>query len=64
MAAGTEAVHRSDSRNGQGQDLQENVEATNLALAAEDLEEIDRALSELKVHGGRMNAEQMKVVEA
>ena len=49
---------------GKAKHLQENVEATNLALAAEDLEEIDRALSELKVHGGRMNAEQMKVVEA
>src|ERR1700689_962793 len=44
--------------------LQENIEATNLALTAEDLKEIDSALSELKVHGGRMNAEQMKVVEA
>jgi aryl-alcohol dehydrogenase-like predicted oxidoreductase len=44
--------------------LQENIEATNLALTAEDLKEIDRALSEFEVHGGRMNAEQMKVVEA
>jgi aryl-alcohol dehydrogenase-like predicted oxidoreductase len=44
--------------------LQENIEATNLALTAEDLKEIDSALSEFKVHGGRMNAEQMKVVEA
>src|ERR1700690_4071961 len=43
--------------------LQENVEATNLALTAEDLREIDSALSEFKVHGGRMNEEQMKVVE-
>jgi aryl-alcohol dehydrogenase-like predicted oxidoreductase len=44
--------------------LQENVEATDLALTAEDLKEIDSALSEFKVHGGRMNAEQMNVVEA
>ncbi len=44
--------------------LPENIEATNLALTAGDLKEIDRALSEFKVHGGRMNAEQMKVVEA
>ncbi len=43
--------------------LQENIEATNLALTAGDLKEIDSALSEFKVHGGRMNAEQMKVVE-
>jgi len=43
--------------------LQENIEAANLALTAEDLKEIDRALSEFKVHGGRMNEQQMKVVE-
>ncbi len=43
--------------------LQENIEATNLALTAEDLKQIDDALSAFKVHGGRMNAEQMKVVE-
>jgi len=43
--------------------LQENIEATNLALTGGDLKEIDSALSEFKVHGGRMNAEQMKVVE-
>ena len=44
--------------------LEENIEATNLALTAENLKQINSALSELKVHGGRMNAEQMKVVEA
>jgi aryl-alcohol dehydrogenase-like predicted oxidoreductase len=44
--------------------LQENIESTNLALTAEDLKEIDSALSHFKVQGGRMNAEQMKVVEA
>ena len=43
--------------------LQENIAATNLALTGGDLKEIDSALSEFKVHGGRMNAEQMKVVE-
>jgi len=43
--------------------LQENIEATNLALTGGDLKEIDSALSEFKVYGGRMNAEQMKVVE-
>src|SRR5579872_4727396 len=44
--------------------LQENIKATNLVLTAEDLKEIDLALSEFKVHGGRMNEEQMKVVES
>jgi aryl-alcohol dehydrogenase-like predicted oxidoreductase len=43
--------------------LQENVEATNLVLTRADLKEIDDVLSELKVHGGRMNEQQMKVVE-
>jgi hypothetical protein len=32
-------------------------------LTSEDLKEIDRALSDFKVHGGRMNEQQMKVVE-
>jgi len=44
--------------------LEENIEAVNLVLTAEDLKEIDRALSELTVHGGRMNEQQMKVVES
>ena len=43
--------------------LEENIEAANLALTAGDLKEIDRALSEFKVHGGRMNKQQMEVVE-
>jgi aryl-alcohol dehydrogenase-like predicted oxidoreductase len=44
--------------------LEENIEAANLVLTAEDLKEIDRALSEYKVHGGRMNEQQMMVVES
>ena len=43
--------------------LEENIEAANLVLTAEDLKEIDRARSEFKVQGGRMNERQMKVVE-
>jgi aryl-alcohol dehydrogenase-like predicted oxidoreductase len=43
--------------------LEENIEAANLVLTAEDLKEIDRALSEFRVYGGRMNEQQMKVVE-
>jgi len=43
--------------------LEENIEAVNLVLTAEDLKEIDRALSEFTVHGGRMNEQQMKAVE-
>jgi hypothetical protein len=44
--------------------LQEHVEAAKIELTAADLKEIDSALSEFKIHGGRMNAEQMQVVEA
>src|SRR5579872_2299109 len=43
--------------------LQENIESTKLVLTAEDLKEIASALSEFKVHGGRMNELQMKIVE-
>lgn len=34
-----------------------------LILTAEDMKEIATALAEFEVHGGRMNAEQMTVVE-
>jgi aryl-alcohol dehydrogenase-like predicted oxidoreductase len=43
--------------------LGENLGAIHVQLTAADLLEIDTALSEIKVHGGRMNEEQMKVVD-
>jgi aryl-alcohol dehydrogenase-like predicted oxidoreductase len=43
--------------------LNENVEAANLELTPADITEIDQALADLQVHGGRMNEAQMKVVE-
>jgi aryl-alcohol dehydrogenase-like predicted oxidoreductase len=43
--------------------LRENIGATSLVLTSGDLKEIDEALSQFKVHGGRMNAAQMQVVE-
>lgn len=43
--------------------LRENLEATQLQLRATELSAIDAALSAITVHGGRMNAEQMKIVE-
>ena len=63
MAPGPEAVHRPDPRNRGSQHLQENIESTKLVLTAEDLKEINSALAGLKVHGGRMNEEQMRVVD-
>ncbi len=43
--------------------LNENLGAINVQLTPSDLREIDSAVSEIKVHGGRMNEEQMKVVD-
>ena len=43
--------------------LQENLRATSLVLGTGELVAINAALSMLTVHGGRMNAEQMKVVD-
>jgi aryl-alcohol dehydrogenase-like predicted oxidoreductase len=43
--------------------LNENVGAINVQLAPADLREIERAVSKIQVHGGRMNEEQMKVVD-
>lgn len=43
--------------------LNENLGAVNIALTPADLREIDTALSTIKVHGGRMNEEQMKIVD-
>jgi aryl-alcohol dehydrogenase-like predicted oxidoreductase len=43
--------------------LNENVGAINVQLTPADLREIDAAFSKIKVHGGRMNEEQMRVVD-
>jgi aryl-alcohol dehydrogenase-like predicted oxidoreductase len=43
--------------------LGENLAAIDVQLAPADLREINTALAAIRVHGGRMNAEQMKVVD-
>jgi aryl-alcohol dehydrogenase-like predicted oxidoreductase len=43
--------------------LNENLGAINVQLTSAELREIDAAVSKIKVHGGRMNDEQMKVVD-
>ena len=43
--------------------LEENLGAIHVQLTLTDLLEIDAALSTILVHGGRMNEEQMKVVD-
>jgi aryl-alcohol dehydrogenase-like predicted oxidoreductase len=47
----------------QGTHLVENLGATRLALTPADLNELDTAFAKVKVHGGRMNAEQMRAVD-
>src|SRR5579863_635542 len=48
---------------GKVEHLRENIASAKLVLTAEDLKEINSALAGLKVHGGRMNEEQMRVVD-
>jgi aryl-alcohol dehydrogenase-like predicted oxidoreductase len=43
--------------------LNENLGAINVQPTPAHLREIDAAVSKIKVHGGRMNEEQMKVVD-
>ncbi len=43
--------------------LNENLGAINIQLTPADLSELDTAFSKIKVHGGRMNEMQMKVVD-
>lgn len=43
--------------------LNENLGAIDVELTSADLREIETALSKITVHGGRMNEEQMKVVD-
>ena len=43
--------------------LHENLQAIHVELTPADLGEIEGALSKIKVHGGRMNEEQMQVVD-
>ena len=43
--------------------LNENFGAINVQLTSADLREIETAVSGITVHGGRMNQEQMRVVD-
>ena len=43
--------------------LNENLGAINVQLTPADRRELDSAVSKIKAHGGRMNEEQMKVVD-
>jgi len=43
--------------------LEENLGAVNVQLTPADLAELSTALSRIKVHGGRMNEQQMRAVD-
>lgn len=43
--------------------LHENLGATNVQLTSADLRDLETAVSGITVHGGRMNQEQMRVVD-
>jgi len=43
--------------------LNENLGAINVQLTPADLRDIETAFSKIKVHGGRMNEEQMRIVD-
>jgi aryl-alcohol dehydrogenase-like predicted oxidoreductase len=43
--------------------LNENLVSIHVQLTTDDLREIESALSHISVHGGRMNEEQMRVVD-
>jgi aryl-alcohol dehydrogenase-like predicted oxidoreductase len=43
--------------------LNENLRAINVQLTPADLREMETAVSKIQVYGGRMNEEQMKVVD-
>jgi len=43
--------------------LHENLQAINITLTPADLNEIESSISKIRVHGGRMNEMQMKVVD-
>jgi diketogulonate reductase-like aldo/keto reductase len=43
--------------------LDENVAAVNVHLTAEDLREIDRAASQIELHGARYPEQLLKMVE-
>ena len=45
------------------QHLRENLGALDVELSADDLREIDAAFADVRVQGGRMNAEQMRVID-
>jgi len=43
--------------------LNENLGAVKVQLTPADLREMEAAFSKIRLHGGRMNEEQMKVVD-
>jgi aryl-alcohol dehydrogenase-like predicted oxidoreductase len=61
--AGTKFDPKMDMRSAFPRFSPENIAANTPIVDLIDLREVDAALSGIKVHGGRMNEEQMKVVD-
>jgi hypothetical protein len=63
LVACAKAIHCSDSRHSNIDHLNETLGAINVQLTPADLREMETAVSKIQVYGGRMNEEQMKVVD-
>jgi hypothetical protein len=64
MAISPKALHRPNPWNLPAIASSGDIGAAGCDPTAENLKEIDSALTEFKVHGGRMNEQQMQIVEA
>ena len=62
LAAGAEAVDRSDSRHDEAARLEENIGALAVELTPDDLREIDTAAAQITVQGARYPEKLMKMV--
>ncbi len=63
MAAGAEAVDRADSRNDQAAPLLENLGGAQIELTADDIRDINDAVSQIEVHGARYPEAAQKLVD-
>jgi aryl-alcohol dehydrogenase-like predicted oxidoreductase len=63
LVARAKAIHCSDSRHTQHRSPKRELRSNQCSADTADLREIDTAISKIKVHGGRMNEKQMKVVD-
>jgi hypothetical protein len=63
LVAGTEAVHRSDPGTRSVEHLNENQGALSVELTPAEVQQISTESGSLQVYGGRMDADNMALVE-